>query len=1222
MAMKETPFVPASSGSMPPPAANDQAGMTKPNGSPAEKGGPEALSRASFTLEDKYLKREGSVALNGIQALVRAPIDQHLRDREAGLRTGTYVTGYQGSPLGELDKQMRLALPLLKEHHTVFEAGINEDVAATAIYGSQLLELFPHSKYDGVLGMWYGKNPGLDRSCDAMRHGQFIGTGKHGGGLMLCGDDPSCKSSTIPSDSTTTLYDLYFPALFPSNPLEVLRYALHGFALSRYCGLYAAMKIVTNVADGGAVFEVWPEMHNYRLPALEIDGVPFEKKLNPQLIPPNTLDMERQIFYERTLAALAYVRENKLDRITVQGANDRIGLLASGKSYDDLMLALQMLGFAGEDDLKAAGIRIYKPALITPLEPQSLYEFARGLHDVVVVEEKRGFVELQVRDLLYNLNDRPRVYGKKGVDGETMFTIYSELQPDQIAFQLAPYLAERLGKPELETRMVDYRQIRDRQYADVMARTPYFCSGCPHNTSTTLPEGALAGGGIGCHAMASYMDRGITYLPHMGGEGAAWMGLAPFTDMPHFFQNVGDGTYFHSASKALEACIASGHNMTFKILYNAAVAMTGGQKVTGVLGVSELARKLELEGAQRVVIVPEDMGQYRQRRPSEKITVRPKAEYQQVMQELQAVKGTTVIIFDQQCAAEKRRHRKRGTLATPKRRVIINQGVCEGCGDCGVQSNCLSVIPVDTDYGRKTMIHQSSCNYDYSCLKGDCPSFMTVELGPHTKLKPKVGVAVDLDDELPEPAIKADAATRPYCILMVGIGGTGVVTTDALLVTAAAMENKHVAHLDQTGLAQKGGAVVSNFVVSERPLQRPNRIGLGEADVLLAFDLLASVAPENLSRCDAEKTIPLVNTHRTNTAAAITDVTVQFPQEKRLLDRLYRFSNAEGAVEVDAEQVTEALFGSNQTNNVFMLGVAYQSGLIPLQAASIEQAIRLNNVAVEQNIQSFRWGRRFRHEREVVQRLIDGEKEVDVVQQARKKLERYAPRAVAAFDGLIASMPRHGKLEHILPPRLADLILYQSTRYAQRYHQAITQLAESERQRCAGRSLFAEHAARQLFKLMAYKDEYEVARLWLQDPTEAEAMEAYDGPLTVYYHLHPPILRALGMQRKLRLGPWFKPVFRLLYRMKGLRGTWFDAFGRAAVRREERQLVKEYRTLLERVSGKLTHENHPIACQIAAVPDAIRGYEEIKAKNIVTARSQWTELLQNLERPVEERLVS
>ncbi|MCZ6473528.1 MAG: indolepyruvate ferredoxin oxidoreductase family protein [SAR324 cluster bacterium] len=1166
------------------------------------------MSRDKFSLDDKYLKKEGQIALTGVQALVRLPMDQHRRDTEAGIRTGTFVSGYQGSPLGELDKQMRLAAKHLGNHEIVFDAGINEDVAATAIYGTQFLDLFPHEKFDGVLGMWYGKGPGIDRTGDAFRHGNYIGTSKHGAALALGGDDPACKSSTIPSDSVVSFYDVHFPVLFPSDPQEVLEYGLHGFAMSRYSGLWSALKIVTNVADGGAIIDVYPDQAMPVIPDLELNGKPYEKVQDFRLIPPHSVEIERMIIYERMAAAKAYARANNLDKITVQSGADKIGLLAAGKTYVDMMQALQLLGF-GEEDLRQAGIRIYKLGMIAPIEPEGLKAFAEGLEEILVVEEKRGFSEVLVRDALFNLPTHPAVYGKYDADNQPLFPAQSEMQADMIAMVLADYLAKRLQRQDLLQRVKWLVEIEERPMDDILPRMPYFCSGCPHNSSTLLPEGEITGGGIGCHAMASYMDRGVIWLTHMGGEGAPWMGVSHFVDREHLFQNVGDGTFAHSASKSVEACVASGVNITYKLLYNGTVAMTGGQTAVGARGPANIAHQLIAQGVKQVVIVPEQMDDYPKKRLAPDISVRPKDDYNQVMLEMREVKGVSVIIYDQQCAAVKRRERKRGIQPVPRKRVYINPAVCEGCGDCGIKSNCLSVVPMQTDYGRKTMIHQSSCNMDYSCLKGDCPSFMTVELGEGVQPAKKQGVATEMELDIPEPAQQATCAD-PYRILMVGIGGTGVVTADALLVTAALLDGKYALHLDQTGLAQKGGAVVSNLTICESPVAWANKISAGETDLLLSFDLLASVARENLNRCHPERTVAVANTAKFNTAQEVTNIRAMFPEQQALAEKINQYTRRDRNVIINSEQVVEELFGDPMTNNVFMMGAAYQAGLIPLRAESIEEAIQVNGVAVDQNIRAFRWGRKFIHSPDEVNALIRRGPETPHARQAAlDKLKNFAPSAMAGFEALEARFPKGEALADILHPRVADLILYQNTAYAGTYLDFVSEVAEKEHWQTPGRSELAETTARWLFKLMAYKDEYEVARLWLQDPAWAQAAAAFDGPVKRYYQLHPPVLRAMGMKKKLKLGGWFTPMLRMLARMKFLRGSALDIFGRAAMRREERGLIGWYRELVTGLLPGLNHDNHGVALEIAAVPDGIRGFEEVKERMIAESKAEAARLL-------------
>jgi len=1164
------------------------------------------MAPRGFTLDEKYTRLEGEVTLTGVQALLRLALDQHRRDRAAGIRLGTYITGYQGSPLGEVEQQVRRAGKVLADHHVFFQPGINEDVAATAIYGTQLLERFPHERYDGVLGMWYGKGPGVDRAGDAFRHGNFVGTSTHGAALVLSGDDPACKSSTLPTDTSVALYDLNFPTFVPADPAEVLELGLHAVALSRYCGLWAALKIVTNVADGGATVAVHPELARPVLPALEIDGRSFVKRQMPHLLPPGTIEGEARLHYERLAAARAYVRANGLDRVTVRGPADRLGLVAAGKTYHDLTLALALLGL-DEAELRRLGVRLYKPAVTAPVEPEGLAEFADGLREIVVVEEKRGFTEVLIRDALYNRAGHPTVTGKRDEAGRPLFPVEGEMQPHQIARILAPRLARLLERPELAERARPLAEIAARRYGEVMPRTPYFCSGCPHNTSTRLPAGELAGGGIGCHALAYNMDRNVVWLTQMGGEGAPWMGVAPFTERPHLFQNVGDGTYFHSASKAVEACIAAGVNMTFKVLFNAASAMTGGQVPVGQRSAVDLARTLVAQGAREVVVVGEDPGRY-PRNPGRFIRIAHRDDYNEVMEALRAVKGVTVIVFDQQCAAEKRRSRKRGLLATPRTRVVINEAVCEGCGDCAVKSNCLSVIPLETDYGRKTRIHQSSCNLDYSCLAGDCPAFMTVEAPPGTEPRARPGAAAAPPPLPPEPAPAPGDA--PWRMVLVGIGGTGVVTADALLVAAAHIEGRYALHLDQTGLAQKGGAVVSNCIVGDRPLARPARIAAGEADLVLAFDLLAAVAPDNLDRCEPGRTVAVANTHRTDTARVVTDIHARYPAVADLRTRLEAYTRPEANRYVDVEQLTEALFGDHLTNNIFLLGVASQAGLLPVRAASVEAAIEANGVAVAQNVAAFRWGRAYQADPAAVRAAALGDAPAPEPRaEALARLRTFAPRRVAAFERLTAALPGGEALAAVLTPRVADLLLYQDERYTADYLARVEAVVAAERARTPGRRDLGEAYARWLFKLMAYKDEYEVARLWVQHPTRAEAAAAYAGPVRRRVHLHPPLLRALRLRRKLRLGGWVIPLLALLARLRFLRGTPWDPFGRSAVRREERRLVSWYTGLVEGLLPHLTHENHATAVALAALPDGIRGYEGVKLRTIAETEAEAVRLL-------------
>lgn len=1161
-----------------------------------------------YSLNDKYLLEKGRVALTGVQALVRLPIAQCRLDRQAGYKVGTFISGYQGSPLGEYDKQLDRAHQILSEHDVIWQPGINEEVAATALYGAQLIENFPHERYDGIVSIWYGKTPGVDRTGDAFRHGNFLGTGSMGGAVAVAGDDIACKSSTIPGDSTVSFYDLSFPVLYPGDPSEVLDLGLHAIAMSRYSGLWTALKIVTNVADGGALVDLIPPAPR-RIPDFKVEGRPYRKSQDIRLLPPWSLEMERQIYEDRTSAALAYARVNEIDKITVSTPEDRIGLVAAGKTYRDLLQALEILGL-GEDELHRYGIRLYKPALIVPMEPESLRTFAAGLSEVIVVEDKRGFIETQIRDVLYNLSSRPLVYGKKDAYGRVLFPSHGELVADQIAVVLAKALADRLRWPALRDRVSAIENINRRDYKEVVSRTPYFCSGCPHSSSTVLPEGSdHAGGGIGCHAMALWMDRGISWLPQMGGEGACWLGLAPFTEKKHVFQNVGDGTFAHSASKSLEACIAANVNITFRILYNSAVAMTGGQDVVGLGSPIALAKQLEAQGVRRITLVTEELDRYSRESFGPNTELKSRDQYDEVLRELREISGVTVIIFDQQCAAEKRRERKRGIQQVPRKRVFINESVCEGCGDCGVKANCLSVLPVETEFGRKTRIHQSSCNMDYSCLEGDCPAFLTVDLAPETQ-QAVVLSDLELPEGLPEPVLPS--LDRPHQSMLIGIGGTGVVTVDALLVTATLFDGNYAVHLDQTGLSQKAGAVLSNLIISDQPILRGGKISAGEADLVLAFDILSAASPDNLSRCEASRTSLVANTSQVPTAQAIVDVSNSQPSLEVLKKAMLAFVEAETSHWIDAESICHSLFGDSVTVNVFLLGVAFQLGQLPITSTSIEKAIEVNGVEIEKNLKAFRWGRKSITDRLAVEKKVAPESG-ERLTSSEGQLSLLIKNSGAHAARFLEVIPKGSNLEAIISSRVSELTLFQNQKTAEAYVERVCRVAEVEFKKIPGGSRISEAFAQGLYKLTAVKDEYEVSRLWLQDPIYAEVKGKFKGKIRRSVHLHPPFLRRLGMKRKLVCGEWIMPLFKLLYFLRRLRGTRLDVFGYTKHRRLERSLAVWYADLVEKSLDVLNSNNQDVVHDICMLPDGIRGYENIKDRNVDWAKEEAVRLLDKLK---------
>ncbi len=1141
------------------------------------------MVETTLSLDDKYRRESGTVYLTGIQALVRLPIEQMRRDRRCGLRSATFISGYEGSPLGGYDLALQHAGGLLAEHDIRFVPGVNEDLAATAVMGSQTYQMLPDPRVDGVVGIWYGKGPGVDRSGDVFRHANLAGTGRNCGALALAGDDHVSKSSTIPHQSEFSLYNVGMPILVPGNTQEILDYGLFGIALSRYCGAWTGIKLATDICDGGATIAVSPERCRTVEPEYLIDGEPYRKVMDALLMIPGSLKLEKELFYRRHEAARRFAQANNLNRIVVRHGNDRVGIVAAGKGYYDLRTGLRNLGL-GDAELEQAGIRILKLGMVFPLESQIIEDFSTGLSEIVVVEEKRSFVELQLRELLYNKPERPTIYGKSDRNGDPLLPSHGELDAEVIAKALArleviPDPRDYLGTiADIEEKIAESK--------GAATRPPTYCSGCPHNRSTYLSEGQVAGGGIGCHGMAALLGeahRGIAYLGHMGGEGAAWIGMSPFTNREHLFQNIGDGTYAHSGRQAIHAAVASGVNITYKILFNNVVAMTGGQQVAGGLGIPALTRELESAGVRRIVVLTDDLAKYEDRDELADVAeLRPREDLEEITARLEKVPGVTALIYDQMCAAEKRRRRNRGLLPQPVRRIVINERVCEGCGDCVAKSNCVSLRPVETEFGPKTRVHQSSCNADYSCVLGDCPSFVSVmvEEGTGLRCKPLPELPAV---EVPEPTRKAPL-DGPYHILMPGIGGTGVVTVNALLATAALTEGKHATTLDQTGLAQKGGAVVSHLTLSPNPLESSNRISFGATDLLLGFDVMGAAGRANLRRAHPDRTVAVINSHEVPTGDAVRKGLTVLSVDGAFVDKITRFTRARENIIVDASRLAEELFGGHMYANVFLLGVAYQAGYIPLESDSIEQAIRLNGVAVTRNLEAFTWGRKYVEDPREVLAVSDDEK----------------PQRTLSLDELI---------EH----RAGELARYQNAAYSQQYRAFVDEVRRAEKQATPASTQLTDTVARNLYKLMAYKDEYEVARLLLDPSMEEQIQTTFEKPGKIIYHLHPPVLRALGIKRKLSLGPWFRPFLKVLAAGKPLRGTSFDPFGYAQVRREERSLIHWYRdtvsSLLPGLGGDVA-----LAVEVARLPEQIRGYEDLKLESAREAREAASSLLSNSRR--------
>jgi indolepyruvate ferredoxin oxidoreductase len=1133
--------------------------------------GPVATSSSEqFSLEDRYRREEGVVYVTGIQALVRMLLDRARADRRAGRATATYVTGYEGSPLGGFDLELARQAALLAEHAIVAQPGLNEELAATAVAGTQLARSAGELRYAGVTGVWYGKTPGLDRASDALRHANLIGTDPQGGALALAGDDPGAKSSTVPGASELVLTDLGMPAFAPADPAEILEYGQHAVELSRASGLWSALKIATVVADGAATAAIRP----WSPPDLTdlADGLTaYAHRPTAHLLGATLAGLERSFHEARLPLALEYARRSGVNRVTGP-ATARIGIVSAGATYLALRQALTSIGL-DEDRLDQAGIRLLKLGMIFPLEPSIVREFARGLDQIIVVEEKRALLEDAVKSVLYGMAAAPAVHGKHGPDGRPMLPPFGELDADTIASGLSRGLASA-GVTDL----AGPAPARQRTTLPLAARTPYFCSGCPHNSSTEVIPGTLVGGGIGCHAMVLLMPgdrRGqVTGLTQMGGEGGHWIGMAPFVGQRHFVQNIGDGTFAHSGSLAIRAAVAAGVNVTFKLLRNSAVAMTGGQQPVGERSLRQLTALLRAEGVRKIVVTTDDPQRLRGQ-AGDGIAVRHRDDLLAVQQELAAIDGVTVLIHDQECAAEKRRKRRRGRAQPPAQRVFINERVCEGCGDCAVKSNCLSVQPVDTEFGRKTRISQSSCNLDFSCLSGDCPSFLSIVPGPRAAREPSPGPA-----PVPLPAEPARVVpVRDFSMRITGIGGTGVVTVSQVLATAAAMEGRSVRTLDQTGLAQKGGAVVSDLTITDGQQDRSPKLGAGECDLYLGCDALVAADPANLRVADSRRTVAVISLSEVPTGGMVVTPTARYPGQQQVMPVFAEA--ARDACFVDAAALAREHLGDEQYANMIMVGAAYQCGALPITAAALERAVQLNGVAVEANLAAFRHGRY----------AVTGR---DNRPDAREGQPR-APEQAGDLDALVRR-------------RFDDLVAYQDESYAASYAEMVGRVREAEAAISPGLELAAA-VARNLYKLMAYKDEYEVARLSL-DPRLTASITAQFGEGARYaYRLHPPVLRALGMTSKISLGPWFRPGFRLLAAGRRLRGTAFDPFGRTHVRRTERSLVGEYRAVIGQLLSGLTPANHSLAVEIAGLPDLVRGYEEVKLGNVAAYRDRSAELL-------------
>jgi indolepyruvate ferredoxin oxidoreductase len=1187
---------------------------------------PESIRKAleTVSLEDKYTLDHGRAFMSGVQALVRLPMLQRQRDAAAGLNTAGFISGYRGSPLGTYDQALWAAKKHLAANHIVFQPGVNEELGATAVWGTQQLDLYPQSKkFDGVFGIWYGKGPGVDRCSDVFKHANMAGTAQHGGVIAIAGDDHISKSSTAAHQSDHIFKACGTPVFFPSSVQEILDMGLHAFAMSRFSGVWSGMKTIQEVVESSSSVSVDPDRVKIILPE---DFVMPPGGLHIRW-PDAPLEQEARLMDYKWYAALAYVRANKLNCNVIEGKNDRFGIIASGKAYNDTRQALVDLGL-DDDTCRSLGIRVHKVNVVWPLEATITRSFAQGLQEILVVEEKRQVIEYQLKEELYNwrADVRPNVLGKfDEVEGDNSGGEWSRANPSQnwllrakadlTPAIIAKAIAKRLKKLGVSSDIIARMDARiaiieaseramTELKVDTGERAPWFCSGCPHNTSTRVPEGSRAVAGIGCHYMTVWMDRSTSTFTQMGGEGVSWVGQAPFTKDAHVFANLGDGTYFHSGLLAIRQSIAAGVNITYKVLYNDAVAMTGGQQVgerPEGHSVAQIAHSLRAEGVVKLVVVTDEPEKYHGRthrldssavragHPELVNDLPPGVEVfhrdtlDRIQREFREIAGCTAIIYDQTCATEKRRRRKRGSMVDPARRVVINELVCEGCGDCSVQSNCLSVEPVETAFGRKRRINQSTCNKDYSCLKGFCPSFVTVEGGQPKKPKKEMKGDLSSLPAIPEPVLPIAETT--WGIVVGGVGGTGVITIGSLLGMAAHLEGKGVVTQDAGGLAQKGGATWSHIQIANRQSAiYTTKVDTAKADLVIGCDAIVTAHKYTLAVMQPGRTFVALNTHGTPTAAFVTNPNWQFPAAN-CDSAIAAAVGAGGVGSLDAEQVATQLLGDSIYTNPLMLGYAWQKGRVPLSHASLMRAMELNGVQVDNNKAAFEWGRRCAHDLASVQALFAA---AQVIQFAKKP-----------------------PLAEMVGKRAGFLTGYQNTAYAADY-QAFVEKVKAAEAKLGTSTRLSEAVARHLFKLMAYKDEYEVARLHTDKAFTDQIAAMFEGDYKLVHHLAPPMMARKNDQGELvkqGYGPWMRKAFGLLARMKGLRGTALDIFGHTDERRTERALIAQYRACIDELLAGLTPEKLPLAVEIASIPEGIRGYGHVKERHLKAARAKWTGLM-------------
>jgi len=1219
--------------------------------SPASANSPlTGVRDRDYTLEHKYTRTDGRIYLSGVQALVRLPLMQQQRDTAAGLNTAGFVSGYRGSPLGGFDLELWRARRHLESAKVKFVPGLNEDLGATMVWGTQQTNLFPGANVDGVFGMWYGKGPGVDRCGDVFKHANAAGTSRHGGVLALAADDHACRSSTLPHGSEDEFVSAMMPVLNPAGVQDILDMGLVGWAMSRYTGRWIGFKTIAETVESSASVDVDPFARQIILPE-DFEMPPAGLNIR---WPDPPLDQEMRLHRYAVKAAQAFARANGIDRVVMDSPQARLGIVTTGKSYLDVLQALEYLGL-DEKACAVIGIRVYKVGMTWPLEPQGIGAFARGLEDIVVVEEKKAFIERQMKEYFYNWpaswGARPSIVGKYDEQGEWILPSTGELTPATIAGVIGRRIQRFFNTESIEQRLrwMDEKEAEMALPRAQFPRVPHYCSGCPHNTSTNVPDGSRAMAGIGCHYMVTWMDRDTDTFTHMGGEGVTWAGQAAFTDTPHVFQNLGDGTYFHSGSLAIRQAIAAGVNITYKILYNDAVAMTGGQPVDGTLTVPQIAQQMRAEGVHTIVLLSDDIEKWKLRRhefPHE-VEFHDRAELDAVQKHLRTVKGTSILIYEQTCATEKRRRRKRGKLVDPPKRTMINSLVCEGCGDCGEKSFCVSVLPKETEFGRKRDIDQSNCNKDFSCTTGFCPSFVTVHGGQLRK--GRKSDAASLLDNLPDPVFRSDLS-QPWNILITGVGGTGVVTIGALLGMAGHLEGKGATVLDQTGLAQKGGAVTTHIRIANTPADiHAVRIAAGEADLVLGCDMVVVNDYWALSKVRGERSQVVLNTYEAMPGTFTTHPDMQFPAADIIAGVKVALGGRDPIL-LDATQLATALLGDAIASNLFILGFAWQQGLVPLSLEALMRAIELNGAAIEMNQRAFAWGRLAAIDPQAVQQAAG------LVRNAPTEAERTpgplrelppgewegseagapsAPRNPGnepEVRGLPSNDPQPGdvtfptlddarlsrSLDELIARRSGFLIDYQDAAYATRYRQLVDAVRKAEQRVAPGSTALTEAVARYFFKLMAYKDEYEVARLYTSGDFLKRVQQQFEGDYQVRFHLAPPLFAKRDEQGRLQkkeYGPWMFKAFGLLARLKGLRGSRFDVFGHTAERRGERQLIADYEKTLQELLGMLDAGRLALAVEIASIPEHIRGYGHVKEAHLHEAKAREAALLATWRNP-------